>query len=54
MDPYIFEKLVGARDGIFCHQGEEMWTVELVFLYGVKLDFYFRTYAEINSSWIKY
>lgn len=48
MDSYLFEKLVGAQDGIFCHQGKEMWTVELVFLYGGKLDFYFRPYAEIN------
>lgn len=50
MDPYIFEKLLGARDGIFYPQGKKMWTVELVFLYGGKLDFYFRPYAEINSG----
>lgn len=34
MDPYVFEKLVIARDGIFLQQGKKEWTVELVVYMG--------------------
>lgn len=54
MDPYVFEKLVVLEMAVSIsrERGNCCW---IGFLYGGgELDRYFRPYAEINSSCIKY